>query len=52
VRARINGVIITARVIGGVINAGGSSSKNGIVDDADGVPIIIGEGFMGVAVEL
>jgi len=50
--ARIDSVVVTAHVIGGVINAGSTSSKNGIVDDADGVTVIIGEGIMGVAVEI
>lgn len=51
-RARINSVIITAHVVGGVINPGGSSSKNGVVEDADGVTVVIGEGFVGVSIEL
>jgi hypothetical protein len=41
-----------AHVVGGVINSGSTSSKNGIVDDADGVTVIIGEGIMGVTVEI
>ncbi len=50
--ARIDSVIVTAHVVGGVINSGSTSSKNGIVDDADGVMVIIGEGIMVVAVEI
>jgi len=52
VGARVNSVIITAHVIGGVINSGGSSSENGAVEDADGVTVIIGERFVGVSIEL
>jgi hypothetical protein len=50
--ARIDCVIVTAHVVGGVINSGSTSSKNGIVGDVDGVTVVIGEGIMGVAVEI
>lgn len=50
--ARINSVIITAHVIGGIINSYGLSSKDGVVEDADGVTVVIGEGFVGVSIEL
>jgi hypothetical protein len=50
--ARIDSVIVPAHVIGGVINSGSSGSKDGVVDDADRVTVIIGEGFMGVSIKL
>ena len=50
--ARIDSVIVTAHVVRGVINSSSTSSKNGIVDDVDGVMVIIGEGTMGVTVKI
>ena len=48
---RIDSVKVTAHVVGGVINSGSTSPKNGIVDDVDGVTVVVGEGVVGVAIK-